>query len=175
MTGGRQHPAFKDLCLRLRCAAAVGGTGNIELDALLALRVFPEIADSFGTLPAGLYGLGGHSLVFEALHDALRYPVWKDFTLTILQRQLSRFNNLTLIDQAMDLDALHVLNSYEWLHKHPEHLRSESGKHPRLNESAAASLCRRRFGGIGLNQVAACSGPQVLAPSIMEAPQAKTG
>ncbi len=107
-----------DLALRLRVAASAGDAEQTRLIAQILLRLFAESSASHGTLLAMLIGDAVHDEAFAAIQDALSFPVWSQTSLSELQVQLARVD---------DLQALKRASLYEMLlgHKALMDFRSE--------------------------------------------------
>ncbi len=96
----------QDLCLHLRCAAAAGDEVKARQVALISLRLFAESAAAHGTLVISLQSLACHGIAFKALQDALGHAVWDEASLHALQMQLTKINDLRMMEHAMCANTL---------------------------------------------------------------------
>lgn len=94
------------LCLHLRCAAAAGDAVKARQVALISLRLFAESAAAHGTLVISLQSLACHGIAFKALQDALGHAVWDEASLHALQMQLTKINDLRMMEHAMYANTL---------------------------------------------------------------------
>jgi hypothetical protein len=106
---GSINPHLRALDLNLRCAAAAGDKTKAQQLAMISLRLFPEAAASHGSLVSALVALAGHGIVFGGLQEALSQPVWDERSLTLLQAQLAKENDLHYTVRALGGEAL-------WMH-----------------------------------------------------------
>ncbi len=103
---GNVNDTMRDLGLHLRVAAAAGDGEKTRSTALILLRLFPEAATSYHWLVGSLVSIAAHDLAFYALQDALRYPVWDEGSLRMLQLQLGKINDLEVMDRGMSMEIL---------------------------------------------------------------------
>ncbi len=102
----RMNDNQQSLCLHLRCAAAAGDAVKARQVALISLRLFAESAAAHGTLVSSLQSLACHGIAFKALQDALGHAVWNEASLRALQMQLTKVNDLRMMEHAMGADTL---------------------------------------------------------------------
>lgn len=96
----------RELALHLRAAAHAGDPAQAQTLARLLLRLFPESSATHGTLVGSLVSIATHEIAFEALQDALTCPVWDERSLTLLQAQLAKENDLAVMRRAFTLEML---------------------------------------------------------------------
>ena len=98
----------QQLGLHLRAAAHAGDATKTQTTALVALRFLPESCAAHGVLVTAFQSIATHRIAFDALHDALSFPVWDERGLTLLQAQLAKDDDLQIINRSLMSETLWV-------------------------------------------------------------------
>ncbi len=98
----------RELALHLRVAAQADDSVKAQTTARILLRLFPEACASHGTLVSMLVSIATHEIAFEAIQDALSFPVWDERSLTLLQAQLAKDDDLLITKNAHIQEMLWV-------------------------------------------------------------------
>lgn len=105
---GNLNSHMRNLTLHIRAAAHAGDAAKTQTTALVALRFFPESCAAHGVLVTALQSVATHRIAFDALQDALSCAVWDERSLTLLQAQLAKDDDIQIINRALMSETLWV-------------------------------------------------------------------
>ena len=113
---------WRALALHFRVAARAGNARKAQDTVMVALR-FCEGAASWGCLVSSLVAMAGDGITFTALNDALACPVWDDASLTRLQHQLAKTDDLETVEHALGDQVIWGYECGIWMRNERSHAR----------------------------------------------------
>ena len=118
----RLNQFWRALALHFRVAARAGNARKAQDTAMVALR-FCEGSASWGCLISSLVAMAGNGLTFLPLNDALACPIWDDASLTRLQRQLAKTDDLETVEHALGDQVIWGYECGLWMRNERGHAR----------------------------------------------------
>jgi hypothetical protein len=105
---------LRQLSLLTRVASHNGNALSARDTCLIALR-FCEGSSSHGSWLTALVGTATYETVFPAIADSLCCPVWDDASLTRLQAELAKINDLAVFEHGLGYEILEHYAGGLWL------------------------------------------------------------